>query len=158
MLRQPWPHMWFRSSSAARLFHPFVVVPLAVGSEQNTRSASASSALCFSIRTLSDLSWAKSPELWTTCITKALFKYLVLFQDLLEPCFILAVLFFLVSLFAVPYCYIYILFENSKKREVFRMCCSLCGHIQVMGDAEEQLNETWLWEIINRTESFHCHF
>lgn len=65
---------------------------------------------CFSIRILSDLSCARSPEPQTTCIIKAVFKYPVVFQDLQQLCFILAVLFFLFSLVAVPHCCIYILF------------------------------------------------
>lgn len=38
------------------------------------------------------------------------------------------------------------------------MCYSLYGHLQAIGNAEEQLNETWLWEFMSRAESFHRHF
>lgn len=102
--------------------------------------------------------WARSPEPQMTCIIKALFKHPGVFQDLQHLCFIFAVLFFLFSLFAVTHRYIYIQFKSSKKSQVFRMCYSLYGHIQVMGNAEEQLNETRLWEFMSRAESFHCHF
>lgn len=51
MSRQP----WLRSSSAVRLLHHFVVSPLALGSEQNMRSASASPVLCFSTSIQADL-------------------------------------------------------------------------------------------------------
>lgn len=145
-----------------RPFHHFVVKPPEQSAQKTKKKKKKKEKprgqhlpfLCCVFPSASCLTSAErgAPEPRTTGLIKALLKYPRVSQDLQQLRSVLAVLF--LSILAVcTYAPAIFIFSSRVQRKATYLGCVIVwyGHIQVMGNDDEQLNKTCLWEF-----SHHC--